>query len=366
MRFVFCTLFLLTTILIKSQNPFPLQVSIPVYFENVAYSYLKSDNAAAPLGSLCGISLMFLDTSKVQEEIIVSGLEDPIIWFDKVGISTTVRFIVSDSFSQTSMDFLFANNACRVNIIKNNQNIANGSIAPEFGGYSLRLVGDNSVSKDIVNLLEKLNDYLLSLHTKVQKTIPISPLFARDSLNLIFGYDYSYNTNYDLFWFDETLRNRIKNLALKSLFVMESNERGGPISESLQTNAIVHHEAIKTPGKANRSTGKVSTIFKISGDKNYLFLKAQQEYYMEISYTYKRWESNADRLMIDKFYVKNLENDDFIEMKIFDFTWSGAPILYVDLINGVVMEEQGAWKADQFITAIQDVFRLVKLPKEDY
>lgn len=366
MRFVFCTLLLFSTTLITSQNPFPLQVSVPVYFENVAYSYLKSDNATSPIGSLCGISLMFLDTSKVQEEIIVSGLDDPIIWFDKVGISTTVRFIVSDSSSQTSMDFLFANNACRVNIVKNGQNIANGSITPEFGSYSLRLVGDNSVNKDIVKFLDKLNDYLLGLHTKVQNAIPISPLFARDSLNLIFGYDYSYNTNFDLFWFDETLRDRIKSLALKAFLVMENNERGGPISESLQTNAIVHHEAMRMGGKTNRISGKVSTIFKINGDRNYLFLKAQKEYYMEISYTYERWKSNSDRLMIDKFYIKNLENDDFIEMNIFDFTWSGAPILYVDLINGVVMEEQGAWKADQFITAIQDVFRLVKLPKENY
>lgn len=366
MRFVFCTLLLLTTTFITSQNPFPLQVSLPVYLEHEAYSYLRSDVSASPISLLCGISLMFLDTSKVQEEVIVSGLEDPIIWFDKVGISTIVRFIVSDSSSQTSMDLLFANNACRVNIVKNGQNIANGSITPEFGGYSLRLVGDDSVSGDIVKFLEKLNDYLLGLHTKVQKTIPISPLFARDSLNLIFGHDYSYNTNFDLYWFDETLRNRIKNLALKSFLVMGNDGRGSPVSESLQTNAIVHHEAMKMRGTSNRLGGKVSTIFKMNGEKNYLFLKAKQEYYMEISYKYERWATASDRLMIDKFYIKNLENDDFIEMRVFDFTWSGAPILYVDLINGVVMEEQGAWKADQFITAIQDVFRLVKLPKEDY
>ena len=64
------------------------------------------------------------------------------------------------------------------------------------------------------------------------------------------------------------------------------------------------------------------------------------------------------------FTIKNLENDDFIEMDIFDFAYNGFPLLYVDLISGVVMEDNGAWDAIQFITAIQDIFRIVKLPSE--
>ena len=365
MKIAFTLTFLFAAQILIGQSPIPIQVSYPVYFDNSAYAQSTSEKEE-PLIQLCGIALLFLDTSDTQDRITISNLRNPIIWFDKVGISNQVKFIVSDSNSIISMNLLYANNACTVNIFKNEQSIATGSITEDFGKYVIRLVGSEVVENDIVNFMELMNKYLLRLHKMKQKVIPVSPYFDSDSLNIIIGKDYSFNTNYDLHWFDETLRNRVKNLAIKSYMKITSDESQKSIKETEETNAWVEHRAEKIPGKSNMTKGKVTTSFKMKGKRDYLFLRSNQEYLMEIGYEYEKWKTSSGRLMIDKFSIRNVENDDFIEMDIFDFTWNGVPMLYIDLINGVVMEDGGAWKADQFITAIQDIFRLVKLPGENY
>ena len=365
MRIIFTLTILLVAKILLGQSPIPIQVSYPVYFENSAYSNPSSEENE-PLTQLCGIALLFLDTSDTQEKITISNLRDPIIWFDKVGISNQVKFIVSDSNSIITMTLLYANNACTVNILKNEQSIATGSITEDFGEYVIRLVGTEIVENDIINLMTLINNYLLRLHKMKQKVIPISPYFHADSLNIIIGKDYSFNTNYDLHWFDETLRNRIKNLAIKAYMTISRDESQKPVKETEETNAWVEHQAGKIPGKTNMTKGKVTTVFKMKGKRDYMFLRSNQEYLMEIGYQYEKWKTSSGRLMVDKFSIKNLENNDFIEMDVFDFTWNGVPLLYIDLINGVVMEDGGAWKAEQFVTAIQDIFRLVKLPGETY
>ncbi|MEO1262007.1 MAG: hypothetical protein AAFZ15_24600 [Bacteroidota bacterium] len=365
MRFILTLSFIFLTKLLLGQSPIALQVSYPVYFNNSAYSNSSSEDEL-PVAHLCGIALLFLDTAETQEKITITSLRDPIIWFEKVGISTRVKFIVSDSNSIISINLLYANNACTVNILKNEQSIATGSITQDFGEYVIRLVGNEVVEEDIKSLIQLINDYLLHLHQKEQRIIPVSPFFDSDSLNLIIGKDYSFDTDYDLHWFDETLRNRIKNLAIKSFMAISRDESQNPIKETEETNAWVEHQVEKIPGVSNMTRGRVTTVFKMKGKRDYMFLRANQEYLMEIGYQYEKWKTSSGRLMINKFSIKNRENDDFIEMDIFDYTWNGVPMLYVDLINGVVMEDAGAWKADQFIIAIQDIFRLVKLPGETY
>lgn len=355
--------FFLSTNWIFAQNPVPVQVSVPVYFEDVEFTHLQSPDKP-PVTHLCGIAFYFLDTSVVKDKIIVSNLFDPIIWVDKVGISTKVKFIVSDSASIRSLDLLYANGACSVEIVENEQIVATGSVTQDFGRYALRLVGPEILTEKIVELIGQINKYLLYLHSMEQMEIPVSPLFDPDSLNVIIGPDRSFDTNYDLYWFDETLRNRIKNLAIKAYMAIDRDESQNPLKESVQTNAWVEHIAEKVPGYSNMTRGKVSTLFKMKGKKNYLFLQSNQEYLMEIGYKYEKWKTSSGRLMIERFLVKNIGNDDFIEMKIFDYTWNGVPLLYVDLIQGVVMEDNGAWKANEIISAIQDIFRLVKLPHE--
>ena len=84
---------------------------------------------------------------------------------------------------------------------------------------------------------------------------------------------------------------------------------------------------------------------------------------MEIGYQYTQHKKTG-HLSINSFKISNLRNNDFIEMDVQDLVYRGVPMLYVDLIQGVVMEDEGAWKAAQIIQVIQDIFKLVKLPGE--
>lgn len=346
-----------------SQTPIPIQVSLPVYLEDVEFTHLHSPDKP-PIGHLCGVALYFFDTTQVREKIVVSNLHDPVIWFDKVGISTKVRFVMADSASVSSIDLLYANRVCTVNILDNDQIIASGSISEEYGRHLMRLLGEESYTERVQSILHTLNNYLLRLHSMEQIDIPISAFFDSNNSNVILGKDPSFDTNYDLHWFDKQLRQRLKNIAQMAYQQIEEDESQQPYKQSIETIAWCEHLAKKIPGVHNKTSGKVSTLFKMKGEKEYLFLKPEQEYLIQVDYTYEHWQPRQDRLLIDRFSIKNIENNDFIEMEIFDFTWLGVPIIYVDLINGVVMEDAGAWRADQFLTAIQDVFKLVRMPGE--
>ncbi|HFA49048.1 MAG TPA: hypothetical protein ENJ95_08530 [Bacteroidetes bacterium] len=363
MKLTLINIILLSSFHLFGQNPIPLQVSVPIYFEDVEFPHLQSEDLR-PVSHLTGIALLFLDTTISTEQIHVAGMDEPIIWADKVGITSKVSFMISDSISLMSLDLLYANGACTANIVKNEKTIATGGVTKDNSAYAIRLVGKEIMTDDIKYLIKKLNNFLMRLHAKKQKTIPVSPLFNRDSLNVILGPDLSFDTNYDLYWFDEILRNRLKNIAIRSYMKLKEDKGPAMIKDTIKSYALVFHTAAPSPTDDNYIEGRLSTIFKIKGGKDYLFLHADTDYLMEMHYKYTKWPTGSGRLMIDKFSIKNTENDDFVEMQVFDYTWNGIPLLYVDLISGVVMEDKGAWKADQFITAIQDIFRLVKFPYE--
>ncbi len=364
MRIKITTFFLFYTTFLISQNPIPVQVSIPVYYQDVKYPHLQSKNLK-PIGQLCGISLLFLDTSKVKEQIVIGDLNDPIIWLDKVGISTKLSFIVTDSNANvTTLDLLYSNNTCAASISRNDSIISIGNLTKENDLYAMRIIGNNYWRNEIKYLIEKVNHHLLRLHTKQIKSIPISGLFNPDSLNVILGHDYSFDTNFDLTWFDGTLRNRIKAEASMAYDRLHAQLNDSLYLDTIKTNAVVFHSVVNDNDNRHITHGTVSTIFKVESETGYLFLKTQKEYLMEIGYAYHQRTGDSGRLMINKFLIKNMENGDFIEMEVYDLSENGIPVLYVDLISGVVMEDDGAWKANEFITAIQDVFRLVKLPSE--
>ena len=345
------------------QNPIPAQVSYQVYLEDVPYVHLHSAEKP-PIGSLCGIALLFIDTSRTSEEIITTDLDEPIIWLDHVGITTKARFMVNDNNQTISLDLLYSNQACAVNIIKNEKRIATGSVTNDFGLYKIRLIGNEEHASDILILLKKLNNYLLKLHTKKRKSIQVSPFYDSESLNVILGKDYSYDTNFELLRFDRSLRNRISKIAKNSISAMDYDGNNLPIKETIETNARVEHFLDKMPDNENMLQGKISTIFKLTGETNYFFLKNNKEYIIEIGYKYENWNSVNSKLIFNNFSIKNAENGDFVSMEVYDLTQNGVPVIYVDFINGVVMEDKGVWKADQVIYVIQDIFNIVKLPNE--
>lgn len=363
MKFFFIKVLLLFSVVCNCQNPIPVQVSLPVYLDDPSNSnaYLEG----SPLISLCGIAMYFLDTTQQHEKVIYTGLDDPLIWFDQVGISNKVRFVIADSMNVMSMDLIYANEVCKVNLIKEDAVIVNGSITKDFGHYTMRLSGDDSHIPDILKLFGKINSHMLKLHAKEKKEILVSRNLDQDSLNLILGYDYSFDTNFDVSIFDESLRNRIKQLAQSSFESINNDEYGEPIVQTVKSAALVDHVASKVQGNDRLIKGNLSVVFEIKNDKRYMFLHPNNRYLIEIEYKYKKWGNEHDRLMIEQFGIKNVENDDFIKMDIFDLTGSGIPVLYVDLINGVVMEDGGAWDANQFVMAIQEIFRMVKLPEEN-
>ncbi len=364
MRIKITTFILFYTATLFSQNPIPIQVSVPVFYEDVKFPRLQSRDLR-PVGHLCGIALLFLDTSKVEEEIVIGDIDDPVIWLDKVGISTKLSIIVTDSNADvTSLDFLYSNNTCAVSIGRNDSIISIGNLTKEGELYAMRIIGNNYWHHEIKTLIGRINHHLLRLHTKQLKHIPISGLFNPDSLNVILGYDYSFDTNFDLTWFDGGLRDRIKAEASMAYDRLHSGFNDSLYVDTIKTNSLVFHTAWNGKEGEKTTNGKISTIFKVESEAGYLFLKPQKEYLMEIGYKYHQRSATNGRLMIGRFLIKNMGNGDFIEMVVYDLSENGIPVLYVDLINGVVMEDEGAWKADEFIMAIQDVFRLVKLPSE--
>jgi len=364
MKTVLAILFCFASAPLFSQNPVPIQVSYPVYFDDVKFPRLQSPDLP-PMNHLCGVAMLYLDTSMVNKELVFSGMDEPIILLDHVGISTKLSFIITDSLAnKTSLEFLYSNNTCAASIMRNDSIISIGNMTKDQHRYSLRMIGNNYWHDEISAFISTLNYHLLRLHTKKLKQIPINGMYNSDSLNVILGYDYSFDTDNDLSWFDESLRNRIKDEAAFAYNSLLDDNKDSLYVNTIKTNSLVFHTASLDKDNNHLTHGKVSTIFKMNGEKNYLFLQAKKEYLMEIGYTYQKEAGKNGRLMLDKFTIKNMENNDFIDMTVFDLTDNGVPILYVDLISGVVMEDTGAWKAVQFITAIQDIFRLVRLPGE--
>lgn len=341
-----------------AQSPVKLQITYPIYLEDVAFPH-QHNPAKPPIGELCGVALLFLDTAKVQDEIIVTNLEDPVIWIDKAGISTVARFVVPDSSGAFSLELRFANGICAVNFLSGDTPIANGILTQERGIYKIRMVGSQSAHHRILGLLETLNTHLLKLHTKAQKTIPIGHRYNSETVNVILGPDQSYDTNFDLLWFDGSLLERVKELADNAHFSALKTPGAPALEESTVNQALVRHQVVLVPGQSHVTKGKVSTLFKVQPGTGHLFLRPNQEYLIEVGYRFEKWPFGEGRFMVDQFTVKNMGNGDFVSMDVLDFNWNGLPILYVDLIKGVVMEDEGAWKADQVLAVVQEVFRLV-------
>lgn len=69
-------------------------------------------------------------------------------------------------------------------------------------------------------------------------------------------------------------------------------------------------------------------------------------------------------LSINQLGMRDLETDDFVDMHILDFLDNGLPVLYVDLINGVVTAAEDKWDIANVIHAVEDVISVSTMPEE--
>ena len=352
-----------------AQSPFNLQLAIPVHFSDLAQ---KVSNAQRPPStvSLSGMALMFIDTASTADEIIVSGRSEPVIWHDYVGKSTKVTFVIPDSQMIGRLELLYFDSKCSASIWRhdrmNNEVVhARGALLEGKDGYSLHFTVDDKTRQGLTDVFDRINVFLMKLHTRNLRTVAIKPWFNQDSINVIVGADSQFNTDYELFWFDQNMRNRLNNLAINAFSKLILFKNGADhLQDTIAGEHRVVHRAVPFQSGLRGIQGTVSIQLKPNSNARYLFLKPDQTYRLFVDYSFFRGNSGPGELSINRFGLRNQETGDFVEMDVYDLVNNGFPVLYIDLIRGVVMEDGGPWDVSNVIHAIEDVFGASRLPYE--
>ena len=95
-----------------------------------------------------------------------------------------------------------------------------------------------------------------------------------------------------------------------------------------------------------------------------MFFTPNHTYRLYVEYTFQHGKNIRNELTINRFGLRNMNNGDFVDMDLFDFVNNGLPIIYVDLINGVVTASNEPWDISKVVHFIEDVFRVSALPYE--
>ena len=125
-------------------------------------------------------------------------------------------------------------------------------------------------------------------------------------------------------------------------------------------NRKVHHRAER---QGNGIHGTLTINFKHDNNVRYVFLKPYHRYKMFIDYRFSYAKNRPSELTIPRVGLRNLDTGDFVEMDIYDFVNNGLPVMYVDLIQGVVTASD-SWDIANAIHAIEDVIAASRLPFE--
>ncbi len=353
--------------LASSQSPFKPQLAIPVYINGIAQP-VSSTEKQPPSTYLSGIALMFLDTASTTDEFIVTGGSELVIWHDCIGKSTKVTFIVPDSQFIGKLELLFFDSKCTADIWWQDRNTgqaahAAGDLLTDNKGYSLHFSADNKISKVLGEIFYPLNVYLMQLHDREMRKVAVKSWFNKDSINVIVGADSQFDTDYELFWLDQSLRSRLHAVASNaySKLFLFSNQATGLQDSVLDRHKVIHHHAERLKSGVR---GKVTITMKPDGSARYIFLKPSHTYRIFIDYTFLHVPNRPGELSINRLGLKDLDNDDFVEMDLLDFTNNGLPVMYVDLIQGVVTADGGTWDISNVIHAIEDVVGASVLPRE--
>ena len=360
---------ILTSVFSFAQSPFEPQLAIPVFFNDLAKTVANNEKQTSSV-ALSGIALLFLDTVSTADEIIVTGRAQPVIWHDYVGKSTKVTFVIPDSQMIGRLELIYFDSKCAATVwrhdrLTNEVVHAKGNLETGADGYSLHFSVDDKTRHGLSDVFERLNVFLMKLYSHQIRRVAVKPWFNQDSLNVIVGADSQFNTDYELFWFDQSLRNRLNLLAINAfskLILFKNN--ADQLQDTIVGNHLVVHTAVPFKSGIHGIQGTISIILKPDNSARYLFLKPGISYRLFVDYSFFRGNSGPGELSINRFGLRNMENGDFVEMEMYDLVNSGFPVLYVDLIRGVVMEDSGPWDVSNVIHAIEDVFGASKLPYE--
>jgi len=350
-----------------AQSPFKPQLAIPVFFNNLAQP-VSGSQKQHPATYLSGIALMFLDTANTNDEFLVSGTSDLVVWHDNIGRSTKVTFIVPDSQFIGRLELLYFDAKCTANLWWEDrttgatQHASGDLVTDEKGYYSLIFSLTNKADKLLPDIFFPLNVHLMQLHTRQMRKVAIKSWFNKDSINVIVGADSQFGTDFDLFWLDQSLRSRLQaaaSNAYSKLFLF--NNPAPSFRDSLvERQKRIHHEVERLESGVR---GTLTITMNPDGSARYVFLKPYHTYRMTIGYSFSHGVNRPGELSIHHFGLRDLNTDDFVDMELYDFVNNGLPVLYVDLIRGVVTSED-PWNITNVIHAIEDVVAASVLPME--
>lgn len=347
---------------ISSQTAPDVPISIPVFFGEANPSQQQS--SVSQIGELSGIILLLFENADQKSNIQMTLPGEPLFWLETMGVSNKGTFIFPGHGKLYKVEILLSNNNLSISMQEDERKCAWGTFASERGASTLRLVGSQSDVPVVQKILDHLNNYLMRLHMKERKKIFIKPGFNPDTLNIVMGPDTQFNTDFDLIWLEDVLYKRVLNAAKNAANSLYAGNNSALIfSEKTKNNALVEHTAKLSTTDPRLLYGSIVILFEVMGNKNYYFLKSGKQYQIVLDYQYRNTEGQ-DNLSFEKIMLRNVSSGDFMEMETVDLVSSGIPVIYVDLINSVIMEDYGTWNIIQVFTVFEDIFRVVDLPHE--
>ncbi|MCU0346794.1 MAG: hypothetical protein MUC59_07610 [Saprospiraceae bacterium] len=349
-----------------AQSPFKPQLAVPVHLNGLAQASTSSPRQPTKT-YLSGIALMFLDTANTADELLVTGSSDLIIWHDCIGRSTKVTFIVPDTQFIGKLELMYFGSKCTADLLLQDRNTsATFHSAGELllnAQDSYQLVFDQKSEKLPYDIFHPLNVQLMQLHARDQRKVTLKSWFNKDSINVIVGADSQFDTDFDLFWLDQSLRNRLHALASNnySKLYLFDQQNSTVLDSSLSKNKTVLNRAERTPYGLK---GSLTITMTPDGSARYVFLKPFRSYTMFIDYAFHFVKGGTGQVSIQRFGLRDLNTGDFVEMDLYDLVNNGMPVMYVDLLKGVITSLDGTWDITNVIHAIEDVVAASALPGE--
>ncbi len=352
---------------LSAQAPFNPQLAIPIYYGKVGDTPKQAERHGTKT-YLSGMALLFLDTASVADELWVSGGSDLVIWHEYVGQSTKASFYVPDSAFIGRVELTYFAGKCKAEITwvdRNNatEHQANGELLTNNSGeYYLHLNAEEAAIPSINRIFHPLNVDLMQLYNRNMRRVTVKSWFDKDSINMIVGADSQFDTDFDLLWLDQSLRQRIHFIAVNAFSkLVLFNKTGNSFQDSIVSkNRVLLHQAERN-GEGIK--GALSIKFMPDESTRYVFLKPFNQYQADIEYSFVYNKQGLNELSIGRFGLRNLQTGDFVDLNIFDFVNYSLPVMYIDLINGVVTGED-AWDITNVIHIIEDVIASSNLPAE--
>ena len=305
-----------------------------------------------------GMLIRFLEDFSKDDQLVVAGKKNAVVSVQKRGVTTRIIFYLSDEKATDRFELFFTNGLKQVECRKGKIRLATGDFLLKNGKYSIRLKGNAADFFSIKNIVNLLNDYFMTLYRHEIVKIPVTPLFLQDTLNVIAGVDNQFHTNFNHFWFDRPLYDRMASLGRKAFSRLATADNPDlEFNETIQLKNVVTHTAQQATGPDPQINGTLTTIFKADGENNYGFLLEGETYRVTLHYNVSGSHASQGKFTLDKLTIRNLKTLDFAELYLFDFVNSDVPLLYIDLIQSVVQKDGEIWTVDQILQVIQDSFR---------